>query len=184
MSSPPVTELLVLAREGDSLARERLARWVEQIVRRRLVASCQSFPDAQRDVTDVVSAVFLKLLKADSLGAAPNRRYLAVTTARAVRHVLVDEARRRNAIRRGAHFTRHGLESVLDQLAEKHVDILPLSESLELLANQRPRQAEVVDLRFFGGHTNGEIADLLGVSVAAVQSDWTAARNWLFQRLQ
>lgn len=108
--------------------------------------------------------------------------------ARAIRHVLVDQARRRRAKKRGAGEEPLALEvvSVLEPGgvgAGERVDLLDLQDALEALELLDPRQARVVELRFFGGLSIPETAAVLGIAPRTVVDDWTMARAWLRQRL-
>ena len=183
MSSPQITELLILAREGDDDAREALGRWMEASIRSQLLGRRSQFVNSTQDLTDVVNEVFLRILGGDALDTAPNRRYLAAVTARSVRNVLVDHLRKRKAKKRGGEFERVRLDDVLDMMVSQGIDVLCLTDALQSLAEVAPRQAEVVELRFFGGLSTGEVAEALGVSKRTVELEWTMIRAWLRREL-
>jgi RNA polymerase sigma-70 factor (ECF subfamily) len=113
-----------------------------------------------------------------------NRAHFFGVSARIMRRVLIDIARRRRADRRGGPQTvRVSLDGVDVPAATRTSDLLELDAALEALASEHPRQAEVVELRFFGGLSVAETAEGLGVSARTVHADWAFARAWLFRRL-
>ena len=104
--------------------------------------------------------------------------------ARVMRRVLVEHARARGARKRGGSRVRVTLENVAELSAQPTVDFDALDEALERLAAFDPRQARLVELRFFGGMTLEETARVLGVSVATVKREWALARTWLRRELE
>ncbi len=104
------------------------------------------------------------------------------TVSQVMRHLLVDHARARKAHKRGGQARRDN-HTPLDQLVDNStVDLIALNEALVDLERMHPRQSKLVELRFFGGMTAQEAADLLGISKRTADSDWNMARAWL--RLQ
>ncbi len=99
--------------------------------------------------------------------------------AQAMRQVLVDHARRRNARKREGQRARVPLDDVLATFEARGLDVIDLHQALERLAQAYPRQAEVVTLRFFGGLSTPDVVETLGVSDTTVESDWRFARAWL-----
>jgi RNA polymerase sigma factor (TIGR02999 family) len=136
-------------------------------------------PDHTLQPSALVHEGLFQLLSGLTLVAAPDRRYLFTAIAQAVRRVLVDHTRGRGASKRPGSSTRIPLDVDLTAFDEKNVDVVALHESLERLARAHPRQAQVVELRFFGGLSVPEIADTLGVSDTTVESNWRFARAWL-----
>lgn len=106
------------------------------------------------------------------------------SVARAMRHVLIDHARRRNAAKRGGPAERLPLDEALTVIEGPRLDLLALDEALLRLSHKDPDLARIVELRFFGGFTEGQIADLLGVGVRSVTRAWAFARLWLSRELQ
>lgn len=104
--------------------------------------------------------------------------------ARAMRQVLVEAARRRNAYKRGGAYARVTLHADLDGLTSSPEDLLALNEALERLGNQDARQAQVVECRFFGGYGVAETAEVLGISESTVTRAWRLARAWLAVELR
>jgi len=109
-------------------------------------------------------------------------RFLSVA-ARAMRHVLVDHARRRRADKRGAQAERVPLDDVLENLEQPTGDLLALDEALARLTDSDAELASIVELRFFGGLTVQEAADVLSVSPRRVERGWSTARMWLMREL-
>ena len=111
------------------------------------------------------------------------RAHFFAVAAQAMRRILVDHARRRRADKRIGARNRVPLDAFPPLAVEPDVDVYALHEVLTDLADINARQAQVVELRFFGGLTNAEVAEVLQVSVATVERDWHAARLWLRRRL-
>jgi len=134
--------------------------------------------------TALVNEALLKLLG----GVVPDlnsRRHFFGVAARAMRQVLVDHARHRDAAKRGGPAREAITLSALGEEAgqEHGVDALALDQALSQLQELDPRKAQVVELRYFAGLEMGDIAELLAVSRATVQRDWEVARSFLFQAL-
>ena len=141
--------------------------------------------------TALVHEAYLRL--ADQKRAQlSNRAQFFALAARAMRRVLVDYARRHRAARRGGAKARPvsldhaeaGRDADALTVAARGDDLLALDEALERLAALDPRLARVVECRFFGGLTEAETAEALGVSTRTVSSDWTMARGWLYRVMQ
>jgi RNA polymerase sigma factor (TIGR02999 family) len=129
--------------------------------------------------TALVHEAIVRLLGPDALAAAQSRAQFLAAAARAMRQVLVDHARRRAADKRGGGRERLPLDEVLDYFAEQRLDLLEVHEALTGLARLHERQCQVVELRFFGGYTVEEAAELLDVSVSTVESDFRKATAFL-----
>jgi RNA polymerase sigma factor (TIGR02999 family) len=111
-----------------------------------------------------------------------NRGHFFALASQAMRRILVDHARRRKAAKRGGAFAPSPLDSIVLAVAGP-IDLVELNVALEKLERLDPREAKVVELRFFAGLTVPEVATALGVSRATVERDWTAARAWLRREL-
>lgn len=152
---------------------------------RRLAASVRrNDPSATLSPTGLVNEAWLKL--SDSPGLAPaSQLHFKRIAARAMRQILVEAARRRNAIKRGGGMIALvTFDESLDARTESADDILALDAALEVLARLEPRQASMVESRFFGGLDIPETAELLGISEATVLRDWRAAKAWLAVELR
>ncbi len=151
---------------------------------RRLAASVrEDDPSATLNPTALVNEAYIKL--ADSLRLTPESRlHFKRIAARAMRQVLVEAARRRRAQKRGGDYAIVTLDERTAATITTAEDLLSLEEALQGLARMQPRQAMMVEYRFFGGLDLAETAELLGVSEATLLRDWRAARAWLAQELR
>lgn len=141
-------------------------------------------PSATLTPTALVNEAWLKLAGSPSLASLPPLHFKRVA-ARAMRQVLVEAARRRHAAKRGG---KDGIFVTLDDsIADSGTsagDILGLDQALEALATLSPRQATMVEARYFGGLDVTETAELLGISEATVLRDWRVAKAWLAKELR
>jgi RNA polymerase sigma factor (TIGR02999 family) len=175
-----LTALLAEVRAGSAEARARLIVAIYGEMRRMAGAFMRrERPDHTLQPSALVNEALLRLLSGHVLVEAADRRYLFAAIAQAMRQVLVDHARRRKASKRPSRRSRVPLDWALADLDERGLDVLALHDVLERLARTHPRQAQVVELRFFGGLSVPEVADTLGVSDTTVESDWRFARAWL-----
>jgi len=133
--------------------------------------------------TALVNEAWLKLAASPSLATTSPLHFKRVA-ARAMRQLLVEAARRRNSGKRGgAEFSLVTFDESLHSALTSHQDLLGLNAALEELADLAPRQATIVESRFFGGFETAEIAALLGISEATILRDWRAAKAWLGHKL-
>jgi RNA polymerase sigma-70 factor (ECF subfamily) len=112
-----------------------------------------------------------------------NRAHFLACAAHAMRQILVDYARARRTGKRGGGAERVGLSQVQIAAGAREVDVLALEQALERLGAMDARQARVVELRYFGGLSVEETAEVLGVSAATVKNEWAVAKAWLHQQL-
>jgi len=146
---------------------------------KRLAATVRrTHPNATLNPTALVHEAWIRLAGSAPLEIESPLHFKRVA-ARAMRHVLVDAARRRNAQKRGADVDFVRFDDTLHGGPSSAEDVLALDDALERLSTFSPRQASMVELRFFGGFEAAETAELLSVSEATVQRDWRAARAWL-----
>ena len=184
MASPhDVTRLLKEWANGAQPALEALTPLVYAELRRLAAGYLRrEAPGHTLQPTALVHEAFLRLV-----GNAPdcqNRSQFYGVAAHLMRQILVDHARTRQSVKRGGHFVHVCLEEELVLSNENDSNLVALDEALERLATVDPRKARVVELRFFGGLQEDEIAEVLGVSVITVKRDWKTARAWLLSRLQ
>lgn len=132
--------------------------------------------------TALVNEVYLKLIQQDRVDWKGKTHFFAIG-AQAMRRILIDHARKRNRIKRGGDRARVEFDADLALSPGKDEDLLALEEALEKLEKLDERQARIVELRFFGGLTVAEVAEVLGVSKRTVESDWTMVRAWLRREL-
>jgi RNA polymerase sigma-70 factor, ECF subfamily len=184
--------LLERLRRGDATAGDELFALLYDELRaiaRRQIARLDAGVTLQP--TELVHEAWLKLggdIDAGVRGYA-NRLHFCCTAAKAMRSVLVDHARSRAADKRGGgkralSLDQTGAIATADQPAAGAIDVLPLSEALERLLAQDPELGEIVELRFFAGLRNEEIAALRGISLATVERRFAVARAWLHRDLK
>jgi RNA polymerase sigma-70 factor, ECF subfamily len=179
-----ITELLQGWSRGDADAFERVLPLVYDELHRiaaRYLAGERTAITLQP--TALVNELCIRLLGWDSV-TWQNRSHFFGVSARMMRRVLVDIARRRRANRRGGpDAIRVPLDSVNLAAQEPGADLLAVDAALDMLARVDARKAQVVELRFFGGLSVEETAAALGVSARTVHTDWTFARAWLYRAL-
>ncbi len=182
-SSPDVTELLTAWGNGDQEAFQRVMGAVygelHRIATREIL---RERTDHTLQATGLLHEAYLKL-SSQSRPRWHSRLHFFAVAARVMRRILVDYARDRGSQKRGGHFRKVSLSSGVEPWRECPLELLEVDEALERLADVDPGLSQVVELRFFTGFTNGEIAELLGVSVPTVVRRWRAARAWLYQYL-
>jgi RNA polymerase sigma factor (TIGR02999 family) len=151
---------------------------------RRLAASVRrDDPGATITPTALVNEAWLKLADTPSV-ANTSKLHFKRIAARAMRQVLVDAARRRNAHKRGGGVALVTFDEALDHAHGDAEEVLALDQALDNLAKLSPRQAQMVESRFFGGLDVAETAELLEVSEATILRDWRVAKAWLSQELK
>jgi RNA polymerase sigma factor (TIGR02999 family) len=179
-----VTQLLRAWSDGDAEAFERVLPLVydelHRMAARYLVGERSS---VSLQTTALVNELCLRLLGWDPV-RWQNRGHFFGVSARMMRRVLVDIARRRRAERRGGpNAIRVPLDGIDVAASEPGADLLAVDSAIEMLAVEDARKAQVVELRFFGGLSIEETAEALGVSVRTVHTDWALARAWLYRTL-
>ena len=184
MTSPPdgITRLLARWSDGDGTALEKLVPLVYQELHRLAGRYMRGErPGHPLQTTALVNEAYLRLRHADGV-RWQNRRHFYAVAARAMRRVLVDFARaRRQQKRDGGH--RVELDEAMTVSAECGADVIALDDALTTLETLDQRQSQIVELRFFGGLTELEIAGLLDVSPRTVYGEWRLARSWLLREL-
>ena len=178
-----VTRLFSRWRAGDEdAAAELLPRVYDEL--RRLADAYLRRERAGHTLqpTELVNEAFLRLLGTEV--EVLDRTHFFALAARAMRRILVDHARRQRAGKRIAPEDRVTLVTEVDATPGAEVDVLDLNRALERFAEIAPRPAQLVELRYFGGLTLPEAAEVLGVARATAARDWKAARVWLIRELQ
>ncbi len=175
-----VTRLLRAARAGEPEALQRILPLVYDHLRRLARDQLgREYGERTLNATALVHEAYLKLAGSRSLAARDRAHFLAIAS-RAMRQVLVDHARERKAAKRGGgHWERTTLTDAA-WAGEFHPDEVLILE--EAMLELDPRQRQVVELRFFGGMDEREIAEVLGISERTVHRDWVKARAWLYRR--
>jgi RNA polymerase sigma factor (TIGR02999 family) len=177
-----ITELLIEIRGGSPEAMDRLFHAVYGELRRIAGRQLQGERSGHTlGTTGLVHETYLKL--ADQTRVQwQDRSHFYRVAAVAMRRILVDYARRHRAKRRGGELQRITLDENATS-AERSETLLALDEALERLARLNPRLSQVVECRYFGGLTEQETAEALGVPLRSVQRDWAKARGWLYLEL-
>lgn len=179
-----ITRILQQAGDGDESAVNRLLPLVYDELR----ALAESYLRQERrghtlQATALVNEAYLRLVKQDEV-EWKNRAHFFAVAAQAIRRILVDHARGVQRAKRGGDRERVRLDDDIAVVAERDLDLVALDELLEKLAALHERQAQIVELRFFGGLSNEEVASYLGVSPRTVEGDWSMARAWLRRALE
>lgn len=184
MSVHEATLILRKIASGDASAAEQLFPIVHEELRRLAgLAMRDEAVGHTLQPTALVNEAYLRLLGSESEYA--DRRHFMAVAATAMRHILIDHARRRRALRRGGDRAKFSVALVDPAAADaQEIDIERLGEALERLEKVDARRHRVVELRFFGGLTAQETADLQGVSLSTVEADWRVARAWLLSALK
>jgi RNA polymerase sigma factor (TIGR02999 family) len=132
--------------------------------------------------TALVHEAWLRLVGSDQ-GAWKNRAHFFAAAAEAIRRILIDHARRKHALKRGARAERINLEDIDVAVLEDEESLLAVDEALQKLAGEDSQAAEVVKLRFFAGMSYEEAAEAMGISLRSAKRCWSFARAWLFREL-
>lgn len=185
MTSPSheVTQLLVAWSSGDSAALDRLVPLVYDELHRL----AQSYLQRERaghslQTTALIHEVYLRLIDARDI-QWQNRAHFFGVAARVMRQILVAFARERGFQKRGGGAQRVSLDEAMLIDSGQQEELLALDEALQALAQFDARKAQVVEMRFFGGLTEAEIAEALQVSPETVRRDWRLAKSWLLYEL-
>lgn len=178
-----VTGLLQQWRDGDESAFNRLLPLVHDTLHRL----AHRYLHHERrghtlQTTALVNEAFLKLVGQQPVQWKDRAHFFAVS-AQVMRHILVDYARQRAAGKRGGEFHRVTLDADIAISDERSAELVALDDALAALEKVNPRGSKVVELRYFGGMSNPEAAEVLGVSEATVERDWRLAKAWLFREL-
>ncbi len=179
-----MTRLLLDWRGGDPAALEELVPIVQGELRRL----AHSYMRRERgghtlQTSALVNEAYMRLID-DAVVDWQSRAHFFGVAARAMRRVLVDYARSRGAVKRGSGARDIDIDEVGAVLADERAsELVALDDALGDLARMDPRKAQVIELRYFGGLTGEETAEVLGLSTATVQREWHVARLWLRREL-
>lgn len=177
-----VTGLLADLRAGMPDAFDRILPLVYQELRRTARRELAVRPSDTLSTTALVHELYLKFSNSEHADWHTRAHFLGVAAV-AMRHILVDRARRRTAEKRGGPLRAVTLDDALVARDTQAESLLELHEALDHLATLNPRLARVVECRFFGGMTEQETAEALGVTERTVRRDWVKARGLLYQSL-
>jgi RNA polymerase sigma-70 factor (ECF subfamily) len=183
-TTPDVTALLSQLARGDEQAASNLIPLVykelRQIAGRHMR---QERPDHTLQATALVHEAYIKLVDQHPANWA-NRAHFFAVAAQVMRHILVDHARGHLRDKRGGGQPHVELQEGLAFAPEQSTELVEIDAALQQLAELDPRQAKIVELRFFGGLTVEETAAVLGISAKTVKRDWSVAKAWLHGELK
>ena len=177
--SHDVTRLLARWKDGDEAALQQLVPIVHEELRRlarRQMAG--EGPGHTLQPTALVNEAYLRLVNLKRM-QWQNRAHFFAMAARLMRRILVDDARKRNAAKRGGSMMQVPLDQVENLVQNQAANVVAVDEALQKLEAIDVRQSQIVELRFFGGLSIEETANVLKVSPGTVMRDWTFARAWL-----
>ena len=174
-----LTQLLGQAENGDAKARANIIQAAYDDLRR--LATAKMADERQNHTltsTALVHEVAMKLLDDDDVPLASRGKFFAYAS-KAMRNLLIDHARTKGRQKRGGNRQRLAFDEAMTASTEQRDDFLALNAALDTLAELEPRKAQVVEMRYFGGLSNEEVASALNVSLATVKRDWAVAKTWL-----
>lgn len=183
-SASAVTRLLLEWSNGDQAALDQLMPLVydelRQVARQYLR---HERPGHTLQPTALAHEAYLKLVDQQRV-RWQNRAHFFAVAAQLIRRILVDHARSHAAAKRGGGLRAVTLEAMLEPSVNRELNLVALDDALAQLATLNPRQARLVEVRFFGGLNVDETAEVLGVSSATVKREWRTAKAWLHRELQ
>ena len=189
LSEHDLTGLLIEWRQGDMAALDRLTPLVYDEIRRIAHRYVQREREGHTlQTTALVNEAYLRLAGRQQIDWQ-NRAHFFAVTAQVMRHILIDYARRRHYVKHGGEAQRIpfnealATETVVRMSEPRAAELLALDEALDELARLDPRKGRVVELRYFGGLSLDETAEILAVSPMTVRRDWRAAKAWLYKRV-
>ncbi|MCA9515093.1 MAG: sigma-70 family RNA polymerase sigma factor [Myxococcales bacterium] len=177
-----VTRVLRRMRDGDEGAHAELLPLLYDHLRALAASQLRGRAGHTLQPTALVHEAFLKLGGQDPTQWQGRSHFVAVA-ATAMRQILIDHARRTKSQKRGGDWARVTLSGVDAGETAQDVDVLALHHALERLAELDPRQARVVELRAFGGLTNAEVGEVVGLSERSVEKEWRRVKAWLAREL-
>jgi RNA polymerase sigma factor (TIGR02999 family) len=178
-----LTETITAARAGQPQAAAELLPLLYEELRRLGKALIRKQPPGQTlQATALVHEAYAKVVGSTDPGW-DGRGHFFAAAARAMREILVDQARRRNALKRGGDRNRQALDAADLPIESRVDDIIALDAALTKLEEQDPQKAQIVNLRFFAGLNMQEIAAYLNTSKSTIERDWRFIRAWLYKEL-
>jgi RNA polymerase sigma factor (TIGR02999 family) len=167
---------------GDKQALEHLVAAVYPEIRRIARQRLRAGPDQSLESAALANEAYLRLIAAPGI-RCNNRAHFFALCAQVIRRIVIDHARRHRFAKHGGNAVRVPFEEAFLGARARGVDLVALDDALAALAEIDPRKAQVVELRYFGGLTAQEAAEVLHVSPDTVLRDWKMARSWLFREL-
>ena len=179
-----LTVLLRNWRDGDQTSAEQVMELAYSELRRLASHYLRAErPNHTLNATALVNEMYMRLAASEPIDWQ-NRAHFFAVAATQLRRVLVNYARDRQAQKRGGKQVKLSLTEVGELAQPEELDLMSLDEALTDLGKLDPRAAKVVELRYFGGLTEAEAAEVLGISIATLKRDWTWARAWLIAQLK
>jgi RNA polymerase sigma factor (TIGR02999 family) len=183
-NSANVTQLLISWQKGDRRALDEMLPVVYNELKR--VAKyylSRERPGHTLQTTALVHEAFIRMVDQQNVDWK-NRAHFFSLASEMMRRILVNYARDRAAVKRGGNAQRISLSN-LDEAAEQpNIDLIAVDQALNELAHEDERKARIVELKFFGGLTNNEIAEVMKISDATVEREWMVARAWLYRAIE
>ena len=178
-----VTMLLHAMKRGDAAAADRLLT----LVFRELHVLAERYMRHERpghtlQPTALINEAYIRMVGSET--DWQNHQHFIGVAATVMRRVLVDHAKAHNAVKRGGDLRRVELEEGIAFSNERSIEVLAVDEALTELGKVNPRQAQVVELRYFAELSSEQIAALLNISIRSVQRDWLLAKGWLSERVR
>jgi RNA polymerase sigma factor (TIGR02999 family) len=183
-ATPDITRLLVSWSRGDKSALDEMTPVLYEELRRlarHFLAAERS--DHTLEPTALVHEAYLRLIDQRKVDWRNRAQFLGLA-ASMMRRILINHAQAHHAAKRGGHAGKVTLDDALGVFTQIHLDVLELNRSLEELGRLDSQQARVVELRYFGGLSIEETAEVMGISPATVKREWGTARLWLLQQMQ
>ena len=181
--NPEITQILQDWNNGDEDAKERLLPFVyDELKRQARILMSRERGNHTLQPTALVHEAFMRLAEQSGIDWQ-NRNHFYGIASRLMRQILVDHARLHAADKRGSNPIHFSVEDLQIPVEERAESILMLNEVLDRLAEFDEQQAQIVEMRFFGGMTNQEIAEALEISERTVGREWQSAKLWLFREL-
>ncbi|MCW5551281.1 MAG: sigma-70 family RNA polymerase sigma factor [Verrucomicrobiae bacterium] len=178
------THILNRVQHGDSKAAEELLPLVYQELRRLAASRMAAGVNGHTlQPTALVHEAWLRLTDGNGEAQYQNRSHFFAAAAEAMRHILIDRARRRKAVRHGGGQQQVDIDEVMIPTPTDDEELLAVNEALDRLTVLDPAKAEVVKLRYFVGMTMKEVAEALGISEPTAKRRWALARAWLYEQL-
>ena len=179
-----ITQLLIELSQGNRVKVDMLLPLIYDELRRLAVDYLRrERPDHTLQATALVHEAYLRLVDQTRVNWQ-NRAHFFGVAAQLMRRLLVDYARKHNAEKRGADFQKLTLDENIDSAVERSEQIVALDRALEALAAIDEQKARIVELRFFGGLTVEETAEVMGVTPITIKRHWRMARAWLYGQMK
>lgn len=182
-TSAQVTQLLARWSEGDTDAREELIPLVYDELRRVARGALRrQGPNQTLGSTALVHEAYMRLVGSSSVRFESRAHFFGVAS-HLMRQILVDHARKNNAVKRGGENVALALDEAVALPEKRELSLTVLDDALTALARLDERQASIVEMRFFGGLSIDETSQVLGISPATVKREWATARTWLYDAM-